>query len=353
MTDVCTVHNNLGVPLDELPVSVPRGDNLTRTVNADRGFFGLSMNHPKATLRNLRNGNILYLQSDKAGIRPWAALIQEPEPTGTEITNGELSIKLRGAEYIFATKYTAAKDIITGTPGACINQLIAFARREGFMPVTTDKTGIDMSGSIIGPLEYNLANIYEAINKIVEDAGGFWWMQPIITVDNKVTLKPFFAYQRTRVFPVALNSTGTSANLSIKSINQSGELWNHVIAYGRADSWDAPITYEEKNPRSIGYYGGTYTHILPALEQTTVDGLVPIVRDALKNHSFPLLKIDGIVTSAPFPRVGDVCTVYLGSYGPLITARRGPIVQMIVENTFYSPGDESLAVHLSEIITNA
>jgi hypothetical protein len=350
MTDVCTVHNCLGVPLDELPVTVPRGDNLARTVNADRGFFGLPVTHPKATLRNLRNGNIAYIQSDQAGIRPWAALIQEPEPTGTEVVNGELSIKLRGAEYILATRYTASKDIITGSPGSCIAQLVYFARREGFIPVSVDMTGIDMSGKPIGPLEYNDANIYEAINKIVTDAGGYWWMQPIITSDNKLILKVFFVYQRTRIFPIALKSTGAKANLSIKTINQSGELWNHVKAYARSESWDRPVEYEEKNTRSIGYYNNTYTKVISALEETTVAGLVPIVQSFLAIHSFPLLKIDGIVHEPPFPRVGDVCTVYLTSYGGLITSRRGPIVQMVVESTMYSPQDTSLAVQLTEVI---
>ena len=350
MTDVTTVWDCFGNLLDELPVNVPRGDNVVRDVSADKGFFTIPLTHAKATARNLKNRNIILVQSNQPGIRRWAAVIDEPEPTGTEVTDGELSIKLRGAEIIFSTRYTASKDIFSGSSGQVVIGLIGAARREGVIPISTDMSGVDKGGASLGNIEFNNANIFEAINSLAEANDAYWWLEPIILVSNKLTLKFFWKFKRTATFNTPLVSTGANRNFTISKVNQSGKLANHVKAYARTSDWNVPIEYEEKSQRSIGYYGNVYTYVIPALDQTTREGLIPIVKAYLKKSAFPPLYVDGLITSAPFPGVGYVCTVYLDNYGPLITARRGGIVYMTVESTFYSPADNSLAVHLREII---
>lgn len=350
MTDVVTVFNFSGVPLDELPVLVSRGESLTRDVSADKGFFSIPSRHTKANLRNLKNGNIIYVQSSENGIRPYAALINQPPPNGTEIIDGELSMKLRSAEYIFGTRYTSSKDVLTGTAGDIAKQLIKLARREGFIPVSEDMSQIDSGGPVIGPLEYNDANIYEALNNLAESNDAYWGLNPAVDRTNRLVLIPRWQQKRTREFSVPLSTFGSNRNLTVSSICDVGEIYNHVKAYARTESWDKPIEYEETDQESVGYYGNTYSLVIPALEESTQTGLIPIVKSALQKYAFPQLQIDGVIRPGPFPRVGDVCTVYLSDYGALITARRGAIVKMTIETTFYTPLDNGLAVRLKEVI---
>lgn len=350
MTDVVVAFDNMGRPRDELPVVVPRGWEITRSVNSAKGFFNILATHQKANINNLKNGNIIYVYSDQRGIKPWAAIICEPEPSGTEIIDGELNIKLRSSEWILGTRYTGPQDILTGKPGEVLAQLLYIARREGYMPISTDLSGVDMGGETVGPLEYNDANIYQAINDLAEKCDAYWWLYPTIDNTNTLVLKVNWAFKRSRSFNVPLKSAGSSSNFVISNINQAAEIANHVKAFARTDDWSKPVEYEETNPRSVSYYGRVFTLVIPALEETTSAGLIPIVQTALKNLSFPPLHIDGTITSAPFPQAGDTLYVLLSNYGSLITARRGAIVQMYVETAFYSPQDNGLTVHLVEII---
>lgn len=350
MADVVTAFDNVGRPINELPVDLPRGYTIERSINTAKGSFSLPYDHPKATIMNLLNGNLILAQSSEAGVRDWCAVIAEPEPDGTEISDGEIIIKLRSAEYILASRYTAPQDILSGRPGEVFVALITIARREGFLPISTDITGIDLGGLPIGPLEYNDANIFNACNDLAAKNDAYWWFQPIVDSTNTLTLKPFFAFKRSRNFPVPLKSAGSGSNFIARRIKQANEIANHVKAFAATDNWANPIEYEESNQASIGYYKGKRTFVIPALEESTVEGLIPLVQDHLRKKAFSALAVEGYVLKAPYPQAGDVVPVVLGNYGSVITARRGPIVYMTVESAFWTPSDKCLSVLLSEVI---
>lgn len=353
MTDVTVVYDNTGRPRDELPVKVVRSSNLTSTIAAAKGSFQIAYDHPKATATNLRAKNIIVVRSDQRGIEDYAALIDEPSPTGTEITQDDLlDIKLRSAEWIFGTRYTAAQEVLSGKPGEIFAALIYAARREGYIPVSNSMAGIDTGGDNIGPIEYNYANIFEAINDLAEKNAAYWWLAPIVDANNTLQLKPYWAFKRSRLFGTPLRSTGAGKNFVITSMNQAGryDIANHVKAVGRSPDGTQLVEYEETSRASVGYYRGVYTKVIQCPDESTVEGLIPVVRSYLAESAFMPLQIDGIIVSAPFPRVGDVCNVVLQNYGQLITARRGAVVPMSVTTATYSPYDNGLTVHLQENI---
>jgi hypothetical protein len=350
MADVSTMFDCFGIPLDELPVLVERSWNVERSVNTAKGSFSMPYDHPKATIRNLLNGNIILVQSSEAGVRDWAALIAEPEPDGTELIDGELIIKLRSSEYLLGTRYTASQDILSGKPGEVFAALIYIARREGFLPISTDMSGIDTGGNLIGPIEYNDANIFNAVNDLAANNDAYWWFQPVIDSTGRLTLKPYWVYKRSRQFPVPLKSAGVNSNFIIRRVRQAAEVANHVKAFASTDNWANPIEYEEFRYDSIGYYKGVRTYVIPALEETTQAGLIPLVQDHIRKNAFSPIAIEGVVVQAPYPQAGDVLYVVTDNLGPVITNRRGPIIQMTMQSGAWSPADEVLSVILNEVI---
>lgn len=350
MTDVVIVCDNAGRKLDELPVSIPREyPALDRTVDAGHGSFSIPVDHPKANARNLRYGNIIYVYSDQAGIPDWAAMIWPSEPRGTSVKDGELVVQLRSVEWLLANRATAPQDIIAGKPGRIFETLLNISRREGYLPISSATSGIVYSGTVL-EREYNLIDCYEAANQLAKDVEAYWWLQPSIDpADNALLLKPQWRFKRTSLFRGKLDTGGSSPNFAVMDIGETAEIANHVIAYGKSESWASPVIYAERNAKSRSRYRQTYTTILQCLDETTVEGLIPIVRAYLADHAFPRLYADGLVLRPPYPRVGDVTDLLLTDFGGVITDQRGSTVKMQVQTASYNPLDSSLKVYLEEI----
>ena len=350
MTDIVIVCDNAGRKLTELPVSIEREyPSLDRNINAGSGSFAIPAGHAKATGRFLRYGNLIYVYSDQVGIPDWAAMIWPSEPAGTRVRDGELVIQLRSVEWLLATRATEAQDILSGKSGRIFQGLLNIARREGYLPITTDTNGIAMGGAVSSK-EYNLMSVYEAVNRLAEDNEVYWSLLPFIDSTNTLQLRPQWRFKRTSNFRGKLDTGGTNANFAITDLGEAVEIANHVIAYGRSDSWASPVMYQERSRPSISRYRQVYTKVLQCLDETTVEGLIPIVKAYLKTHAFPPLYAEGIVTRAPFPKVGDVTDLTLSDYGGVITDQRGSNVKMQVQTAAYSPGDSSLAIRVEEII---
>lgn len=353
MTDLVIACDNFGRKLGQLPVSIQREYEMTSGVKASHGSFVIAGTDPMAKDRYLRYGNIVYVKSDQAGIPEWAGIIWPSEPSGTQINrNGDISVQLRSCEWLLATRCTATQTKLSGTPGFVFNELLKLARTQGFLPVSTAMTGINFGGDKLEP-EYNLADIYTTVNQLAEDNNAFWGLTPSVDADtNTIILTPYWQFRKSRRFRGQLRTTGApgiSANFIYTSISEAAEIANHVVAYAQFDKWSDPVMHEESDPKSIGFYRQIYTKVLPCLDKTTREELIPIVQKYLNEHSFPPLKMNGVVVSPPFPRVGDVANTQIPNTGSFITTKRGTNIDMQVVHAVYSPKDTTLAISLEEV----
>jgi len=348
MTDNAFIFNPNGVKLDEFDIIVQRQSKITTGVSAAHANFEITARDVKATARNLRYLNIVYITSNIAGVRDYCARIW-PGTEGTRVDDGTLQFNLQAYESILATRYTAAQDIFEGTPGAIAIQLLSAARRQGYLPISSDTSSIKTSGAS-QKKEYNAVSIYESLNALATENGYIWYLLPSVdSATNILTLKMVWDFQKARIFPQRLSVEGKGAYLSITDMREVGELANHVQAYGKFDNWATPVFYEEKNAASISRYGQVATYVIHNNTETSSDGLIPIVQQYLAEHAFPQLQINAIVNSAPYPKLGDICTVDMPSNNGFIIDRRGNTATMQVTNLVYTPDQNSYVIHLEEL----
>jgi hypothetical protein len=84
MTDNAFIFNPNGFKLDEFDIVVQRQSKITTGVSAAHANFGITARNSKATARNLRYLNIVYVTSGIPGVRDYCARIW-PGREGTEI----------------------------------------------------------------------------------------------------------------------------------------------------------------------------------------------------------------------------------------------------------------------------
>lgn len=348
MTDNVFVFNPFGKKLDQIDVAVQRQSRITLGTSAAHANFTITARNAKATAQNLRYGNIVYVTSSISGLVDYAAIIW-PGTSGTQISDGLINFNVRAYEWILASRYTMAYEPITGTPGEVARALLKSARRVGFLPISTDDSGIDLGGIALSK-EYNAYPIYDALNELAKDNGYIWYLQPSVDkVTNQLSLKLIWDAQSASSFATRLTSNGDNNNMVISKIYETGDIANHVISYGRFSNWSSPVYYEEKNSVSISAYGIVVSHVIMDNTETTSAGLVQQVRQYLAEHAFPVLEVDCTITAAPYPKLGDICTVELPPNNGFIIDRRGNVATMQVTNLVETPTDNTYIIHLKEV----
>ena len=353
MTDVNIVCNCNGKKLDELEIAVQRQYKITSGFNSATGGFEISARDNKATARNLRYGNIIYVTSSVVGLRDYAAVIW-PTDNGTGVEDGILKFNLRSYEWILSTRYTDVQETFEGTPGQIAIMLLTSARRNGNFPVTLDTNLVNIGGEHTTKV-YNFANIYKALNDLAQDYGFLWYLQPNVdAVTNNLSLQLVWDYQKTRTFPIRLSTGGDRPYLQVDKIKERGEIANRVIAFGKFADWAQPNVSEPQiSQKSQSFYGQVYEVVIENNIDISPAGLDNLAAAYLQEHAFPKISIDGAILREPYPRFGDILTVEMPANNSFIIDRRGSDIKMQLTNAIYTPDDKSYAVHLEEIIDNA
>jgi|SRR6478752_1844331 len=350
MIDNVFVFDNAGVKIDDLTglVSVQRTEKLSYTIEAARSAMTITATESKANSRTLRTGNIVLVKNSEGTIKPLSGVIWPSDPNGYELKNGEYRIPLRSYEWILDKRFTNGQEIYRGSPGEQFIFLLAAARRQGYLPISTDTTYIQRMGERVSK-EYNAAPIYQTINKLASDNSFYWWLSPLEDpITGLLELTPYWRVKRSKKFATQLSCGGEAPNLTVRSIYEAGEIVNHVKVYPAGDSWSKRIPYERKDYASIGYYRQVYSKSIDAPDETTIAGLRAIALDTLNKYAFTLLRIEGVINSAPYPQVGDICPVVLPANIGMMADRRGTIIDMQVEQVVITPQDNSYVVKLQE-----
>lgn len=334
------VFDRFGNALDELDVAIIREWRLQRTVDAARGTFSISSRSPKATSRNLAIMNFIIAKTDD--LPDWGGIIWPPRRS----YNGNIDVTMRSAEWILGTRYTNAKDVLTGKPYQIFKQLLSIAVSNASLPINIDDAVCAQDGDDLS-MECNFLNIYETINELASVTSHWWWLQP--QIDNGILrFTPHFRARLGVEFPEQLKEGDNFTDVSVEEIGP--EFANKIITWGRFDSWDAPLYVTLKRPSSISRYG-LVEGIAPALDQTTTTALRQVAVSELEKRAFPYLSVTGIVTRSPYPSAGDRVRVSLPISGSFLLGSRGASFSMTVRSAAYSPVDNSMAVNLSEVIT--
>jgi len=352
MTDIVIVTDPLGQKLGQLPVSVSRTGKLQRTVDTARGTCTIPANHPKATDYYFRTGNYIFVYSSDPTIANFCGILWNSNPNGTELVDGNLVFQIRSTEWVMHTRLTDDVCTLTGTPGAKFIQIVQQALKIGYLPISTDYRNVNSTGypTRIGDDILNKAYCYEAANDLANANDAYWWFNPVIDEQNRLLLEPYFKFRRSSTFPKKLVVGGDRANLALKKMCDFTEIANEIVGIGHFESWDSPLIYTERNQESISWYKQVYTDKIDRPEITTMAGLITAVQAELKRRAFSRLMIDGVVTSAPYPRIGDICQVQLNDTGSYITARRGSVVSMQLDSYTVNPQYPSFTGHFTEVI---
>lgn len=372
MADTVTVFDRSGRPLDELNVSVVRHLKLDHTVDMDRGSFLISTGDVKATERNLRRNNFIYVISDQPNIKPWAAIVYPDESNGLRVNaNAEYEVPLRGAEWLWGTRLTGAIETITPgqTPGNTFISILQIAQRAApFPPLLMTFGGVNVTGQ---PTEqtWNLQDCYSIVNTLSSDNDFYWgfvasrdWNVTTQQGTGNLVLTPYFRAKigkRDQISLVASSGSGNSldhANLvgSTVSERSAHTFANRVIAYGKMDDWKQNIIYTADDKISQGLYGIVEKSV-SFQTATTVSALQPCAEKELK-LSKNRLYVDGDLinptanSTVPFPAIGDVCFVQPDYNGSTFLADKyGTVLRMRVKETNYNPQNNTMAVNLEGV----
>lgn len=369
MTDTVTVFNALGQKLGELPgVIIQRSKKAERSVDAAAGNLTVSITDSFANLTLLQYMNFIFVQSDQDGIEDWCGIIYGDD-NGIIVQNGMIQIPLKECTYLLNTVWTDnVEQLPSSTPGNVFIYLIhTAAQRNASIPViATDVTGIDrISGDASAPL-YNRANIYEAANKLASDGDYFWWFTPKRDpVTDNLLLYPVWRLKQGAVFSSQLverpaeyaDSTGAQpkGNFTVYSyaerVRAGYQMATRVQAYGKFDDWKKPLLSPWIIDATLeNAYGKTVEWVEPSIASTTLGQLYVAATRALRNRH-PRLYVVGIVTSSPYPRLGDTCPVVLTDTGAFLQTSRGSLINMRVLLTTYAPDGSGLTITLEEILS--
>lgn len=343
-----------GKKLAKLPVAVQRGAKMARTVDAAKGSLSIGATHPKLTDRNFRTGNIIFVKSsDYPTIPNFGAAIWNPDPNGTVLSNdGIFTFGLRAYEWVsLHNRLTSPNSKLTGSPGSQIKQVLQMALADSPFPLSTDFSGINTNGAS-SEIVTSLEPCYELINKIANDNDGYWWLDAVENSRNMIEFVPQFRYRRSVQTRRKLVVGGDvrRATLIPSNVYEFTEIANRITGVGYSDGENPPLTYTEDDNLSKARYQQIYHIRLDFPNITDLAALQKAVRAALKRRAFLKLAIDGFVTTGPYPRVGDVCKVDIGSLPAFLVNRHGSIINMQCDTTNYSPST-GMTVHLTELIT--
>lgn len=352
MLDNVFVFNNEGVKIDDLTglVTVQRTEKQSYTIEAARSSFTIASTNSKATSRTLKTGNIVLVKNSESTVKNLCGVVWPSDPNGYEWSGGEYRIPLRSYEWILDRRYTDAQDKFTGSPGQQFAFLLSCARRQGYLPISTDTTYIQMMGEKVAR-EYNAAPIYQTINKLASDNSFYWWLSAAEdATTGLLELTPYWRVKRSKKFAVQLSCGGEKPNLTPRKVYESGEIANHIIVYGAGSDWIQRNNnrFERKDYASIGYYKQVFTKVIDASEETTRAGLRAIALDELNKSAFTLLRIEGTINAPPYPQTGDICSVVLPAGIGYMAERRGTVIDMQVEQVVITPTDGSYTVKLQE-----
>jgi hypothetical protein len=368
--DKVIVFDRNGMPLDELNVSVKRHLKLDHVLDFDRGSFNIGVSDPKATEKNLRRNNFIYVTSDQPGILPWAAIIWYDENNGLQITrDSQYVVTLRGAEWVLAQRYTEAQLVFQYAygPGDTIYNLIKEAQRSAPWPaIQLSQNLMGRGGQSCRPA-FNFANIYETVNKLTADNQFYFRFIASRDMDDatsvgtgKLVLQPYSRAKigRQNSFVVSARSGGGNASEATNLVG--GRIMertkkpyaNQIIAYGKMDNWTDGIVYKVDNVDAQGETG-VVQYVLPVMTAGTIDDLVAPAKAELRDRSHRLY-VDGELTNvSKYPNPGDTGIVAPDYQGATWLADKyGNAVHMQVTETNYDPQSNKMAVVFEGLMTD-
>lgn len=370
MTDTVTVFNKDGLPIDELNVSVFRHQKLDHTVDLDRGSFVIAAADPKATDANLARNNIVYVESDKVGVKPFAALIWPDESTGLVLnSNSEYVVPLRGCEWLLGQRLTAPIEQIDPpqTPGNIFLRILGIAQRSGaFLPLSNSASNVSLIGTPIAP-SWNLVDCYGITNTLATDSEMYWGFLPSRDYNvvsrvgsGRLILTPFFTdnigkmYQTNIIARTSGGGTDDAANLVGGTISEKSThpFANRIVAYGKMDDWKENIIYTTDDRSSQGECG-VVEAVLSITTALTVEDLKPKADKELKMCRRRLYVDGTLIDVSEFPSIGDTCYVQPDYMGDIILSQRyGNILRMRVKETNYNPQNNTMAVMLEGLYSD-
>lgn len=334
MTDRVVLYNRQGIPLGEVDAVIVRSSALERKVRAERAVMQLQINTTTRFFTRFRNLVVVY--SDVLPI--WCGVIWDTR----DWSDNEMTVTLYSCEYLLQFRRTGPADKLAGQPGQIFTELLKGAQQFDSLAIWIDPNKI-AAGGLLTDKEYNRANVFDAVNDLAAEAEFYWWLEPMVSTANRLTLRAQWQKFRGVTYHRPLIQGSNFVDVKVTEICRVA---NRIYTSGKVEDWNTAIEYIAEDAQSRSEFG-LIEDVSTDHDAITPGELVPIGKAELTKRKQPRVKITGRVIVAPYPNVGDNVIVSLSSdslgYGSGGSVFAGSTA-VRVKTVAHSPEEEGVTI---------
>lgn len=238
------IYDQFGKPLVDINIHAPRSWLLD---DVGQCVFTLSSKDPKCTEKNLRFGNMLYIQS--TGLPDWVGIIDPPRGRNY----GSITVTAYTAEYLFKLRNTI-RAFQTGSvsAGAIFTRLLQNANNSGGTQVS--KGSVYTGGPVVNTT-IQLSSVYSELKRVAAINGNNWEIAAQLSSNNNLTLQANYFQRLGSIRNDYMIRDDDVEMIDVTGIDEQGPFYNIVDGYGNAASLDSRVYATVQNFESINLYG--------------------------------------------------------------------------------------------------
>jgi hypothetical protein len=238
------IYDQFGNPLVDVEIEAPRSWLLN---DVGQCVFTMSSKNPKCTEKNLRFGNLLYIQS--AGLADWVGIIDPPRGRNY----GSITVTAYTAEYFYKIRTMQNPlEITSATPGNFFLRLLANANAPGGTQLAR---GSIYTGGPVVKDNFDLVPVFQELQTLANTYGNNFDVTAELSKNNTLVLYGNY-YQRLGINRTDfLISDDNSELIDVNGVEEQGPFYNIVQGYGNAATWASRVRVSVSNASSISLYG--------------------------------------------------------------------------------------------------
>lgn len=238
-----SIFDQYGIPLDSIDAKAPRSWILN---DIGQCVFTLSSANPHCTEKNLRFGNLIFIQS--AGLPSWVGVIDTPRGRNY----GSITVTAYSAEYLLKLRTMQRYPSRTQqTAGDAVIALINDYNEYGGTPIQTNV--IDAGPQII--LEQTITSVYDALKKLSDVTAHDFDITAYLDDNNVLNLVANWYYQKGKVNLEFAIDESNSVLVDDNGVEEQGPFYNVIVGCSSTASVNDRQIIKVQDNASVARYG--------------------------------------------------------------------------------------------------
>jgi hypothetical protein len=275
---------------------------------AGKATFSITKNDPHATAANLRYGNPILIEHDRAGA--WGGFIDTPRPWGSDT----LQVTAWEAPRILRSRRPVTPGEFTMSPGEAFKEIIRQANASEDTLIRANDSEI-YSGGSSRTVRFKYVPLYDFLARLASSSGSEWAFEPDVS-SGLLTFQANWYERRGVDRNWNLEEGKNIKRIDGTLLNEQGDIINDCLVFVRAPAGGDFETAKYEDAASIAKYGRRQA----VVSATEVHGSQKMAQAIVTAHSEPLRTYSGLAVidvNGDFDKVqlGDTVWLRLPNYG--------------------------------------